>query len=104
MCPDNNPPVKITEDDGNNYKTTDNVKDDGGPSDEDEPDETVPVFGDVPTVIPPADDGDTPYTVTIETPDNSDDIPMTVDVPITENVKKIVVYIDDVPLIEVSLH
>ena len=102
MCPDDKPPVKVTEDDGNNYKTTDNVKDNEGPSDDS--DEDVPVFEDVPTVIPPADDGDTPYTVTIETPTNSDDTPMTVDVPTTENVKKIVVYIDDVPIIEVSLH
>lgn len=83
----------ISEDDQDNFVITDNSDAPNGPT-EGVTNDDVPVFGDEPATIPVAPDGDTPYVVTIETPEDTEDTPMSINTPDLTNVEKIVVKIN----------
>jgi hypothetical protein len=86
--------LKVDADDQYNFVITDNSDDPNGPTDG-ITDDDVPVFvDDKPATIPPAPDGQTPYSITFETPDNTEDTPMFVNTPDLTNVKKIIVKIN----------
>ena len=100
MCVDGGTPSDVEEDDGNGFTTTDNDDESPtGPDDRKDPDDTVPIFDDQLEDIPK---GPNNYKVTIETPENTDDIPMEIDVPTTVNVGEVVVYVDGVEVDRVS--
>ena len=92
VCDDGGTPQDVDDDDANGYTTTDN--DDGsGPSPTTD-DDDVPVFDDGGTVIEPPSDGETPYSVTIKTPTDTDDLLMEVDTPTLDNVKEVVILVN----------
>jgi hypothetical protein len=93
--------VKVNQDDKDNFVITDNSDDPNGPTDGVTNDD-VPVFEEEPATIVPAPDGQTPYSITFETPDNTEDTPMSVNTPNLTNVKKIVVKVNGEELLQVG--
>ena len=93
--------VQLTSDDQDGtFETTDNYPDGSPTGPTDTPDDSVPVFGS-PSPIQPDSVNETPYTVTIKTPGNTDDTPMTIATTL-ENVDKILVSVDGNPPLEVK--
>ncbi len=95
--------LTVTEDDQDGFTITDNSDGPNGPTDG-VTDDDVPIFDDSPATIPTAPDTQTPYSVTLETPPSTEDMPMSVNTPSLTNVKKIVVKINNEELTQVSLH
>ena len=87
--------IVVDEEDGNDYPTSDNQKPNGDPRpvDEETPDDDESAAFDPSEDITPRDDNEN-YETTVETPDDSEDVPMEI-VVTTDNVVTINIYVDD---------
>ena len=102
VCPDDGDLETVDADDYGDYITSDNDVG-NGPDPAITEDGDVPIFSDDPIEVQPSTDGgNTPYIVTIETPDNEYNYPMSVDTPTTGNIDRIEIYVDDTKIDEVS--
>ena len=95
-------PIAVNVDDKGDFETSDNYVEDSpqGPKDN-TPDEDVPAFGE-PQEIPVLPSSP-PYTVTVKTPEGSDDTPMVIDVD-TDGVKTIRVTVPGSDPEDVRMH
>jgi len=99
VCPDDTTPSTVDRSDDPNFTNTDNTpgpndQGDTNPTPGDPTDSSVEAFDKPSKEIPSNPDGPN-YTVTIDTPDDEENIPMEITLDELENVERILVYPDD---------